>query len=199
MTCLIVGADSGIGSALLARIPDSVGTSRKDASDHIFLDVVEEGYWPSFDTKFEDVYFCIAVDGLSNSPAETIDINATQSIKFLEYLTQFISDGGTIRVLTSVMGSLSKGFMMPVNDANMFYRMSKAALNMGVMDLAKRHEHINWQLVHPGFVKTKLTRHLSYIEQATEPDYAAEKIINLPKIEGISYIEIDATGTRMIV
>lgn len=199
MKNLIVGADSGIGAAIYSRLPNSTGTSKRHGSSHVFLDVLNKETWPTFDSKFDAVYYCIAVDGLQGTPEETMHVNAVQSVLYLDYLAQFVNNGGTVRVLTSIMGSLTKGFMMPVNDANMFYRMSKAALNMGVMDLAKRHTNINWQLVHPGFVNTKITRNLSYIDQAVEPDYAAEKIVNLPKIDGISYIEIDATGTRMIV
>lgn len=196
MTSLIVGADSGIGSAIYSKLPDSIGTSRRDAGAFVLLDVLDPNMWPTFNIKFDTVYYCIAVDGAAD---DTMKVNATHSVMCLQHLVPFVADGGTVRVLTSIMGSLTKGFMMPANEASIHYRMSKAALNMGVMELAKQHANINWQLVHPGFVKTKLTRNLSYIEQATEPEYAAEKIINLPKIEGISYIEIDATGTRMIV
>lgn len=199
MKNLIVGVDSGIGAAIYSRLPNSTGTSKRHGSPHVFLDVLNQDTWPSFDHKFDTVYYCIAVDGLQGTPQETMHVNAVQSVLYLDHLARFINVDGTVRVLTSIMGSLTKGFMMPVNDANMFYRMSKAALNMGIMDLAKKHTYINWQLVHPGFVNTKITRNLSYIDQAVEPDYAAEKIINLPKIDGISYIEIDASGTRMIV
>ncbi len=199
MTNLIVGVDSGIGSAIYSRLPDSTGTSKRHGSGHVFLDVLDQVSWPTFVNNFDNVYYCIAVDGLQGTPQETMHINAVQSVLYLDHLVQFVRSGGTVRVLTSIMGSMTKGFMMPVNDANMFYRMSKAALNMGVMDLAKKYPHINWQLVHPGFVNTKITKNLSYIDQAIEPDYAAEKIVNLPNIDGISYVEIDASGTRMIV
>ncbi len=199
MTNLIVGVDSGIGSAIYARLPNSIGTSRRSGRNHVYLDILKTDEWPVFDQKFEHVYYCIAVDGLDGTPENTMHINAICSVMCLEHLVQFVQDGGTIHVLTSIMGSLTKGFMMPATDANMYYRMSKAALNMGVMDLSKKHTRVDWQLIHPGFVNTKLTRNLSYIDQAVEPDYAAEKIIAAPKINGISYIELDANGTRMII
>ena len=198
MTSLIVGADSGIGSAIYSKLPGSTGTSRRNGSSHVFLDVLTEN-WPTFDNKFDEVYYCIAVDGLEGTPEATMQVNALRSVACLDYLAKFVVDGGTIKVLTSIMGSLTKGFMMPATDANVYYRMSKAALNMGVMDLSKRYTNIDWQLVHPGFVNTKITRNLSYIDQAVDPEYAAEKIIALPKIKGVSYIEIEPTGTRMII
>ena len=198
MTSLIVGADSGIGSAIYSKLPGSTGTSRRNGSGHVFLDVLTEN-WPTFDNKFNEVYYCIAVDGLEGTPEFTMQVNALRSVACLDHLAKFVVDGGTIKVLTSIMGALTKGFMMPATDANIYYRMSKAALNMGVMDLSKRHTNIDWQLVHPGFVNTKITRNLSYIDQAVDPEYAAEKIITLPKIKGVSYIEIEPTGTRMII
>jgi NAD(P)-dependent dehydrogenase (short-subunit alcohol dehydrogenase family) len=192
---LIIGVDSAIGSAIYKLLPNSTCTSRRDGSDHIYLDVLTNP-WPVFGQKFDQVYYCIST---VSDPQTTMETNATKSVECLSHIAQWMADQGTVTVLTSIMGSLMKGFMMPANEASLYYRMSKAALNMGVMELAQQHKNINWQLVHPGFVNTKLTRNLSYIDQAVDPEYAAEKIVNLPKINGISYIELDATGTRMIV
>jgi NAD(P)-dependent dehydrogenase (short-subunit alcohol dehydrogenase family) len=192
-TNLIIGVDSDIGNAIYKLLPNSVGTSRKD-SQHIKLDVKDVDNWPTFAESFENVYYCIAVD---SSADETMQVNATRSVEFLKHIAPNVT--GTIRVLTSIMGALTNGNMMPANEATIHYRMSKAALNMGVMELAKQYPSVNWQLVHPGFVRTKLTKNLSYIDQATEPSFAAEKIITLPAIKGLSYIELDVTGTRLIV
>jgi NAD(P)-dependent dehydrogenase (short-subunit alcohol dehydrogenase family) len=198
-TTLIVGADSGIGAALLARIPNSVGTSRRADSLHIQLDVESDKPWPTFDQQFTDVYYCIAVNGLSSLPSDVMNINATKSYQCLEHIAPYVVNGGTIRVLTSIMGSLTKGFIMPAAEANVYYRMSKAALNIAVLELSKQYANINWQLVHPGFVKTKFVKHLAYIEEAMDTSIAADKIVAIPKIPGVSYIEIDTTGTRLVI
>lgn len=191
---LIVGVDSGIGSAIFKLLPNSTGTSRRD-NEHIFLDVNTKEF-PNFDSKFDNVYYCIAINEQS---LDTINVNAVLSYECLKHIANYVNDDGTIVVLTSIMGSLTKGTVVSAEQANIYYRMSKASLNIGVMELAKQFNNINWQLVHPGFVKTKLTMNLSYIDQAMDPLIVAEKIIKLPKIKGISYIEIDVTGTRMII
>lgn len=196
---LIVGADSGIGAALLAKIPNSVGTSRRADSTHLHLDVESSPPWPTITSQFTDVYYCIAVNGLASLPSDVMNINATKSYQCLEYIAPYVKDGGTIRVLTSIMGSLTRGFILPGAEANVYYRMSKAALNIAVVELSKQYPNINWQLVHPGFVKTKFVKHLTYIEEAMDTDVAADKILAIPKIPGVSYVEIDTTGTRLVI
>jgi NAD(P)-dependent dehydrogenase (short-subunit alcohol dehydrogenase family) len=191
---LIVGGDSAIGNAIHTLVPNSVCTSRRADSEYIFLDV--ENTLPNFENKFDQIYYCIAVN---NSDLKTIDINAVLSYRCLEHLAKYVNSGGVIRVLTSIVGSFTKGKMMPANQADIYYRMSKAALNIGVCELSNIYTDINWQLVHPGFVKTKLTMNLSYINQADDPIIAAEKIVNLPVIQGMSYVELDTSGTRLIL
>ena len=191
---LIVGADSGIGSAIYKLLPNSVCTSRKEDSKFVYLDLEKD--FPTFETTFDEVYYCLAIN---DNDLQTINVNAVLSFQCLDHLAKFVNDGGTVRVLTSIVGSFTKGSTMPANQANIYYRMSKAALNIGVAELSKIHSKVNWQLVHPGFVKTKLTMGLSYIDQADDPLLVAEKLVKLPKIEGLSYIELDTNGTRLVV
>lgn len=194
LNTLIVGSDSGIGNAIHKLLPNSTCTSRRENSDVVYLELGKE--FPIFDSKFDEVYYCLAIN---DNSLQTINVNSVLSFQCLEHLAKFVNDGGTVRVLTSIVGSFTKGHTMPANQANIYYRMSKAALNIGVSELSKTYANINWQLVHPGFVKTKLTMGLSYIDQADDPLLVAEKIIKLPKIEGLSYVELDTNGTRLII
>ncbi len=191
---IVIGVDSGIGKAIHELLPDALGTSRRNDSKFIQLDIKDKSSWPVFQNKFSKVYYCI---GISTEADETMEVNATRSIEFLQYIAPHVND--KIVVLTSILGALTKGNVISADTASIYYRMSKAALNMGVMELSKQFEHINWQLVHPGFVRTKLTGNLSHIDQAVDPLIAAKQIINVPTIKGLSYIELDVTGTRMVI
>lgn len=191
---IVIGVDSGIGRAIYELLPDALGTSRRFDPNFIQLDIKDKSAWPVLQDKFATVYYCI---GLSTDADETMEVNATRSIEFLQHIAPNVTE--KVVVLTSILGALTKGNVLPADTASIYYRMSKAALNMGVMELSKQFENLNWQLVHPGFVRTKLTGKLSHIDQAVEPHIAATKIINLPIIKGLSYIELDVTGTRMVI
>ena len=182
MKTLIASVDSDIGKALHDNIPNSVGTSRRQEG-FLYLDI-DEGF-PAFDL-FDEVYYTIGVGG-AKSPEDIMRINATNSYAFLDHIAKYVKPGGRINVLSSIAGSLQSNLDINIR-ANIHYKMSKAALNMGVIELHQRHRHLNWTIIHPGFVNTKMTHGKN---APMEPDQCARKILSLPKLEGLSFLHVN--------
>jgi NAD(P)-dependent dehydrogenase (short-subunit alcohol dehydrogenase family) len=191
---LIVGADSGIGEALFNRIEGSVGTSRRVGSKHVLLDVLSPATYPTFDEKFDEIYFCTGLGGKMGTTEQIIEVNATKAIECLEHLAQYVVDGGSIRVMSSITASLAFAAHTPMVLIPSSYRMSKVALNMGVIRLHHTYPNINWQLVHPGFVRTKMTEDITVSDSSKyimiSPDESAQKILATPVDKRLSFVNV---------
>lgn len=199
MTVLIVGADSGIGNALIKAIPHSIGTSRRNGSGFIRLDVTDQTSYPVFDKKFDEIYYCVGVGGKRETIEEVIDVNAIKSIETLKHLCQFVKQNGNIRILSSLAGSLSNSVTLPTDRINVAYKISKAALNIGVIRLHHEFPQVNWQLIHPGLVRTRLTS--GVVTNGTNlrmlsPEESAEKIIKTPVKSRLSFVNV-VTGENI--
>jgi NAD(P)-dependent dehydrogenase (short-subunit alcohol dehydrogenase family) len=104
--------------------------------------------------------------GVSNNPEETIGevsteefirvmvTNALSPMRVLEALYHLVGDDGTIGVMSSGQGSVSKN----TNGMREVYRGSKAALNMFMRSFAARHgtDQRAMILMAPGWVRTEL-------------------------------------------
>lgn len=192
MSTLIVGADSGIGNALLKHIAGAVGTSRREGSELINLDVIDSTTYPIFDKKFDEIYYCIGVGGSSNI-AEVININAIKSIALLRHLAPFVKDNGNVRILSSIAGSSSVSAELALDRIDVGYKMSKSALNIGVIRLHHEFSNINWQLIHPGLVRTKMTAGVvltGTTRSMLTPEESAEKILNTPIKSRLSFVNV---------
>jgi NAD(P)-dependent dehydrogenase (short-subunit alcohol dehydrogenase family) len=79
--------------------------------------------------------------------------NALGPLLVARQLGGAVKDGGTIAALSSTMGSITNG-----GGGYYAYRMSKAALNMGLMNLSQelRPRRIKVAALHPGWVKTDM-------------------------------------------
>lgn len=79
--------------------------------------------------------------------------NALGPLLVARQLGAAVKDGGTIAALSSTMGSITKG-----GGGYYAYRMSKAALNMGLMNLSQElwPRRIKVAALHPGWVKTDM-------------------------------------------
>lgn len=182
MKTLIASVDSDIGKALYENIPNATGTSRRQEG-FLYLDI-DEGF-PQFDS-FDEVYYTIGVGG--TKPIEDMmRINATNSYAFLDHIAKYVTSGGRINVLSSIAGSLQSNLDINIG-ANVYYKMSKAALNMGVIQLSQKHRHLNWTIIHPGFVNTKMTQGKN---APMEPDQCARKILSLPKLQGLNFLHVN--------
>lgn len=114
------------------------------------------------------------VDSILNQFA----VNALGPLKLTAALLRNIPQGGKIAMVTSRMGSIADN----TSGGAYGYRMSKAALNMAGKSLAvDLHKYgIAVALLHPGFVRTRLTGNKGDIDAAA----AAHGILS--RIEGLT-------------
>ena len=84
------------------------------------------------------------------------EVNTLGPLMVVETLLNFLSFGSKIINITSRMGSIADNS----SGGRYGYRMSKAALNMASMSLAQdlKEKGISVAVIHPGFVKTGMTR-----------------------------------------
>lgn len=90
------------------------------------------------------------------------DTNAIAPVLVTQALQDLMSDGGKVGIVTSRMGSIAD------NDSggSYGYRMSKAAVNAAGKSLALdlRERGIAVALLHPGYVRTDMTRNNGLID-----------------------------------
>lgn len=179
MRVLIASADSVIGGAVAWQLQQQghevVCTTRKcDPQSLNYLDV-RERRWRHTGAKFDRVVYTIAHD----APTSVLDVFDVNVIGAFEWLNRAAETACTptaqIAVLTSQFGSVSE----LSNGQVPYYRMSKAALNMGVALLAQRHNKMRWLCVHPGLVDTPMTKGLRYSHEKLSPQQSARHIVEL--------------------
>ena len=173
MSTLIASIDSDIGMALYRKLPDAHTTSRLDNGTY-HMDVLDNV--PKFTQQYDKLFYTIAAD----NPKEVIRVNAVAVYQLLDMMakTKVLTDNAQVIVLSSQMGSIAE-----INaDNSPYYRMSKAALNMGISILDQRYPNIRWKLLHPGPVRTKMTEGRTYSDTAMlEVDRCAELILERSK------------------
>jgi NAD(P)-dependent dehydrogenase (short-subunit alcohol dehydrogenase family) len=77
-------------------------------------------------------------------------------------LLPLMNEGGKIAIITSRMGSIDDNS----SGGSYAYRMSKGAVNMAGASLAVdlRPRRISVAILHPGFVRTGMTKHRGNVE-----------------------------------
>ncbi len=113
-----------------------------------------------------------------------MEVNAYGALRVTSKLAKNLRRGSKIALITSRMGSIADN-----TSGGMYgYRMSKAALNAAGKSLA--HDlaplGIAVAILHPGYVKTGMTRHHGNIE----PDAAARDLL-----KRIDELSLDTSGT----
>lgn len=161
MDILVVGVDSDIGAAIAARhraLGDRVETTSRNGRGTYHLELAHPRMWPALTTDAYDImYYCIGIGDGRASRMEVVQINAFGAWDYVSNTApRVVREGGSIVVLSSGWASITaiKSAKSPV------YRMSKAALNMGIACLAQHFPTYNWLLVNPGMVNTKMTQNL---------------------------------------
>lgn len=88
---------------------------------------------------------------------EQFNVNALAPLAFTHALLANLSAGSKIAFITSRMGSITDN----TSGGRYGYRMSKAALNIGAMSLAKdlQAQQIAVGIYHPGYVQTDMVNH----------------------------------------
>jgi len=206
-TVLITGANRGIGLELArqyaARGAHVIATCRTPSPDLTALGVRVEA-----DVDVNDDALGGLAERLGDAPIDVVinnagvlaqehlgaldleglrhqyEVNALGPLKTTLALLPNMGPGGKIALITSRMGSIADN-----TSGGMYgYRMSKAALNMAgaslALDLAPRD--IAVAILHPGFVRTGMTRGAGYIDA----DEAARGLI-----ARIDELNADNSGT----
>ncbi len=93
---------------------------------------------------------------------EEFAVNALGPLLITRALLPLLDSGSKIGLITSLMGSLGDNG----SGGSYGYRMSKAALNMAGVSLARdlKGRGIAVALLHPGFVRTRMTGQQGYLD-----------------------------------
>lgn len=154
MKIAVVSVDSQIGEQIAQvheQRGDSVITSSRNGNGTRHMELTQSRTWFLPDDA-ERVYYTIGVGSERCSRSETIHINAVLAVDYLGVLASRLRPEAKIVVFSSEYGSISATRAQRA----MTYRMSKAALNMGVKCLSLEHARHTWLLLHPGAVQTKI-------------------------------------------
>lgn len=112
------------------------------------------------------------------------EVNTLGPLRLVHALLGNLSQGSKIAMVTSRMGSIGDN----TSGRSYGYRMSKVALNMGAVSLARDLEGrgVAVTVLHPGYVRTGMTGGNGNVE----PSESASQLI--ARIDGLS---MDNTGT----
>jgi len=176
---LVTGANQGIGLELCRQLKglgwQVIGACRSSSPELDALDLrVETGVEVTSDAavadlarRLEDLRLDLLVNNagiLSRESLEDLDfdrmrrqfeVNALGPLRVVHALLPNLGQGSKLILVTSRMGSIGDN----TSGGRYGYRMSKAALNMAGVSLAHdlRPRGIAVAILHPGFVRTKMT------------------------------------------
>lgn len=214
---IVTGISSGIGLALVQKLLNEgyrvVGTTRSgvlEAFEHPNLTVIslEVTDIENIKTATHNIKKLIgevdllinnagvALDAFAINPdfetfTLTMDTNVTGVVFFTEQLLEHIKNGGQIVFISSNMSLIRNA---DVNGTA--YRMSKAAINIYAVMLAKRLQErkIKSTPVHPGWVQTRLGGDKAQFT----PAQSAERIYNgiIGDMESGKFYNINLPGTE---
>lgn len=115
--------------------------------------------------------------------AKQFDVNAMGPLRIVSALQGSLVKGAKIGVITSRMGSIADN----TSGGSYGYRMSKAAANAATRSMAHdlKDQSIAVAVLHPGYVRTEMTRHNGLIDT----DESAAGLIRI-----MDELNLDNTG-----
>ena len=201
-TIVITGANRGIGFAMTKICKERgdivYALCRKSSPQLNELDVqVIENIDIATDAGISQAKFALAnvdIDILINNAGilrdeslsefnqttikEQFSVNALAPLSLTQALLSHLHTGSKVAFITSRMGSITDN----TSGGRYGYRMSKAALNIGAMSLAKdlAADQIAIGIYHPGYVQTDMVNTAGSISNGDiSAEEAAQKLISL--------------------
>lgn len=210
-TVVITGGNRGIGLELIRGFHERgdrvIVACRRSSEELASLDVeVHEGvdvsdpasvreFAARLDEEAVDVLVnnagLLSIQSLGDIDEQAVEemeaqfrVNSLGPVLMSQAVAPRMGRGGRIAIITSRMGSIADN----TSGGSYGYRMSKAAVNIAGVSLARDLEEkgIAVGLLHPGFVKTDMTRHQGNVEPA-------EAAANL--LRRIDELSLDNTGS----
>lgn len=183
MDILVIGIDSDIGAAIAAHHTaqgDVVHTTSRNGKGTYDLELAHPRRWPKLQQKYDRIYYTIGIDDRRSTRIEVMQVNALMAMDCVTAYAKAVKDGGVFVCLTTAWGSVQRVTELDAEEAtrSTWYKMSRAAFNMGVAIASRQYQNINWRLVHPGVVRTKGTTGSTFQEYKITPQQSAEGIVN---------------------
>jgi NAD(P)-dependent dehydrogenase (short-subunit alcohol dehydrogenase family) len=195
----VTGANRGIGLALVRQLKDRgdevIAACRKSSDEldatgvrvETGLDVADSDAVQSFAKRLGDTKIDVLINNagvlesttLSPLDEESIrkqfEINSLGPLRVTSALLPNLSEGSKVALVTSRMGSIGDN----TSGGAYGYRMSKAALNIAGVSLARdlAGQKIAVALLHPGMVATDMTARFGHGPNSKSPEAAAAGLI----------------------
>ena len=211
-TVLVTGANRGIGFQLAKQLKergDSVIATCRKSNDELDalgvqveegVDVSDDGSVQALAQRLGDTQLDLLInnagvltpDGLDEPDIEGIrrqfEINALGPVRVTSALLPRLGAGSKVAHITSRMGSIADN-----SSGGMYgYRMSKAALNMAGMSMAKdlQKKEVAVAILHPGMVATDMTSRFGHGPNFQQADETATMLI-----QRIDELDMSNSGT----
>ncbi len=189
-----------IASVRSASALDELSSTYRDQLELITLDTTD---WPAIDAlaksldgrRIDLLLVNAGISGPTTLPIGEVDpdvfssvimTNALAPLRIIDRLADLVPSKGTIAVMSSDLGSISRNTVATWEA----YRMSKAALNMGLRSLSirRRAEGRTYLALCPGWVRTDMGGPHAHLSIEESIPRLTDVIAARTGAKGISYV-----------